>query len=260
MTDRKRSFVMYNDYIHHFEILPKDEQADLIMLILRYTNGMELNMESVSGSVRMAFSFIRLRLDEDYEKYQEVCRKRSLAAKSAKAGKCIQMQANATDNDNENDTDNDTDNENDTDTDIVVVVDNEYDTAPENVVVVVGEGEAQPLTSAADACPDGLTTTTTTTGEKDFNTPTYEQVRNYCNERNNGIDPQKFIDYYSTNGWKVGRNPMKDWKAAIRVWENRDSSSGEAHKKLTQPVRPRARPSYDPDEVEARVFRQYEGL
>jgi hypothetical protein len=49
--------------------------------------------------------------------------------------------------------------------------------------------------------------------------PTLEQVRAYCNERNNGVDPQKWLDHYTANGWKVGRNPMKDWKAAVRTWE-----------------------------------------
>ena len=44
----------------------------------------------------------------------------------------------------------------------------------------------------------------------------------YCLERNNSIDAENFIDYYNSNGWKVGKNPMKDWKAAIRTWEKRN--------------------------------------
>ena len=53
-----------------------------------------------------------------------------------------------------------------------------------------------------------------------FTPPTLEEVTAYCRERNNNIDPQHFIDYYSSNGWMVGRkNKMADWKAAIRNWE-----------------------------------------
>lgn len=52
-----------------------------------------------------------------------------------------------------------------------------------------------------------------------FAPPTLEEVTAYCRERNNGIDPQHFVDYYQSNGWKVGRNPMKDWKATVRRWE-----------------------------------------
>ena len=59
---------------------------------------------------------------------------------------------------------------------------------------------------------------------KRFVPPTLEEVSQYCNERQNGIDPQRFIDYYTSNGWKVGRNPMKDWRAAIRTWENKEKT------------------------------------
>ena len=52
-----------------------------------------------------------------------------------------------------------------------------------------------------------------------FVPPTEEEVAIYCNERRNHVNAQKFVDYYSSNGWKVGRNPMKDWKAAVRTWE-----------------------------------------
>ena len=52
-----------------------------------------------------------------------------------------------------------------------------------------------------------------------FTPPTLEEVQGYCKERNNHIDAQRFIDYYTSNGWKVGKNPMKDWKATVRNWE-----------------------------------------
>lgn len=52
-----------------------------------------------------------------------------------------------------------------------------------------------------------------------FVPPTEDEVSLYCVERKNHVNAQKFVDYYSSNGWKVGRNPMKDWKAAVRTWE-----------------------------------------
>lgn len=54
---------------------------------------------------------------------------------------------------------------------------------------------------------------------KRFVPPTEDEVELYCVERRNHVNAQKFVDYYSSNGWKVGRNPMKDWKAAVRTWE-----------------------------------------
>ena len=54
-----------------------------------------------------------------------------------------------------------------------------------------------------------------------FKSPTVEEVKAYCVERGNSVDPQRFIDYYEANGWRVGKNPMKDWRAAVRTWESR---------------------------------------
>ena len=61
---------------------------------------------------------------------------------------------------------------------------------------------------------------------KRFSEPTVEEVSAYCRERGNNIDPQRFVDYYTSNGWMVGRNKMKDWKAAVRTWEKKEYSTG----------------------------------
>ena len=53
-----------------------------------------------------------------------------------------------------------------------------------------------------------------------FTPPTLQQVEAYCREHGNRVSPVKFFNYYSSNGWRVGKNPMRDWKAAIHSWEN----------------------------------------
>ena len=55
-----------------------------------------------------------------------------------------------------------------------------------------------------------------------FAPPSLEEVSNYCKERENQINPQAFLDFYSSKGWLIGKNKMKDWHAAVRTWENRD--------------------------------------
>jgi uncharacterized protein YdaU (DUF1376 family) len=50
--------------------------------------------------------------------------------------------------------------------------------------------------------------------------PSIDSIRDYCNERMNNIDPQRFFDFYQSKGWLVGKSKMKDWKAALRNWEN----------------------------------------
>ena len=52
-----------------------------------------------------------------------------------------------------------------------------------------------------------------------FTPPSVEQVTEYCKERNNNVDPQSFVDFYTAKGWMVGKNKMRDWKAAVRTWE-----------------------------------------
>lgn len=59
---------------------------------------------------------------------------------------------------------------------------------------------------------------------KRFIPPTVEEVRSYCQERGNAVNAERFVDFYTAKGWKVGSNPMKDWKAAVRTWEGRDST------------------------------------
>lgn len=56
---------------------------------------------------------------------------------------------------------------------------------------------------------------------KRFVPPSVDEVRQYCQERQNGIDAEAFVDFYASKGWKVGSQPMKDWKACVRTWERR---------------------------------------
>lgn len=60
---------------------------------------------------------------------------------------------------------------------------------------------------------------------KRFKPPTVDEVKAYCIERQNNVDAERFIDYYTANGWKVGKNTMKDWKAAVRTWERNGYST-----------------------------------
>jgi hypothetical protein len=59
-----------------------------------------------------------------------------------------------------------------------------------------------------------------------FTPPSIDEVKAYCQERGNGVDAERFIDYYNANGWRVGKNAMKDWKAAVRTWEKNGYGNG----------------------------------
>lgn len=70
---------------------------------------------------------------------------------------------------------------------------------------------------------------TTDVVQKNFVPPSVEEVSTYCLSRCNDVDPERFVDFYSAKGWMVGKNKMKDWKACVRTWEQRQK--GESHGK-----------------------------
>lgn len=57
-----------------------------------------------------------------------------------------------------------------------------------------------------------------------FSPPTIDEIKDYCVKRNNSVDANNFFDFYESNGWLVGKNKMKDWKASVRTWENRENN------------------------------------
>ena len=104
-----------------------------------------------------------------------------------------------------------------------------------------------------DGAPETRTTTAAQAGKGNFSgkrldkaaqwvKPELEEIAAYCAERQNGIDPEQFYDYYEANGWRMGQNPMRSWKAAVRTWERKKAgSSGENTPEpvpTTKPVAP----------------------
>ena len=67
---------------------------------------------------------------------------------------------------------------------------------------------------------------------KRFSKPTVEDIEAYCKERKNAVVARRFFDFYESKGWRVGNSPMKDWKAAIRTWEQRDKEKNPPQKEV----------------------------
>ena len=55
-----------------------------------------------------------------------------------------------------------------------------------------------------------------------FQKPSLDEIRVYCQERGNQVDPEQFFNFYESKGWIIGKSPMKDWRAAVRSWEKRE--------------------------------------
>lgn len=69
---------------------------------------------------------------------------------------------------------------------------------------------------------------------KRFSPPSLKEVKEYCKKRNNDVDPQKFIDFYTAKNWMIGKNKMKNWEAALRTWEYRDKGDRHKHPAASQ--------------------------
>lgn len=76
-----------------------------------------------------------------------------------------------------------------------------------------GKGEGKGESKGKGDSPSGKVTR--------FAPPSLSEVSDYCQERGNGVDPEQFVDFYASKGWRVGNQPMKDWRAAVRTWEKR---------------------------------------
>ena len=204
MADKK-SFVLYCDYRKHFSLLSPEDQGRLIMAIFEYVEtGVEPQLEAMP---LMAFSFIRAQLDRDFASYAETCKRRAEAGR--KSGEARRAKAEAAEQEGTKRTDNDT------------VTVNENENVNETVIYNRGNSDESPKKKTSRFIP-----------------PTVEDVRAYCIERGNSISPEAFVDFYASKGWMVGKNKMKDWKAAIRTWEK-----GESRKQ--QPMKPSAPKAYN---------------
>lgn len=88
--------------------------------------------------------------------------------------------------------------------------------------------------------------------EKKFKPPSVEEVAAYCVERGNNVDADRFVDFYAAKGWKVGNQPMKDWRACVRTWEKRDNE----HKESSQQKQKNAFNRFDQREYDESELEQ----
>ena len=187
MAERK-SFLLYLDQREPLEALTDVERGKLLSALYVYAAGEEA--PEFDGALGMAFRFIAKAIDRDAATYSEKCRRNSERAAMrwhANASAGMQTHANNADNDtnSENNSENNSGNK---------------------------SKEMERKTAGKPPRPR-------------FTPPTVAQVREYCTERNNLVDPSRFVDFYAAKGWLVGRSPMRDWRAAVRTWEQRDGNA-----------------------------------
>ena len=204
MKRTAKSFPVYLDYAKAVNKLSDDEAGKLFKALLEYAGS---NHEpQLEGSLYAVFAIMQNQLDRDTEKYEQKCAQ--LRENGSKGGRPSKNKEPDGNQEKPNGYPK-TPKKPDTDTDTVTVTDT--DTVMDSNIG-----------HKADKPPS----------RHRFAPPTVEEVRAYCTEKGYTVDPQRFVDYYTSNGWRVGKNPMKDWKAAVRTWNGKEQShNGKAEPK-----------------------------
>ncbi len=191
----KESFVFYRSFADSINFLPTNLQLPLYKAITAYALDLE---EPDFGNYEDRFVLealwagIKPQLDANYQRYLNGC-KGGCPPGTKKPSMRGNQNARKRQNQNETETKpnvNDNVNVNDND--------------------LLGES-AKPITP--------------TTHRRKFVKPTPEEVREYCREKGFPIDADRFCDHYESNGWVVGKSPMRDWKAAVRTWARKEKDS-----------------------------------
>lgn len=243
MAKDKKSFIGYCDWERTFDFLSDEEAGKLIKHFFAYINDKDPILDD--RLLQMAFEPIKLQLNRDLSKYEEVKRKRSEAGRQGglKSGESRGKQNEpiysdaSSDEPNEAFASNAKQNEaNEAVTDTVIVTGTVTGTVTDTDILLekeTKEGEfeesIQEEIFETDKQPDE-DLSKKVAQKKVFRPPSVQQVQEYCNERKNNISGYEFVTFYQSKGWMIGKNKMKDWQAAVRTWEAKRNKDGNNQK------------------------------
>lgn len=202
MSEKKKvkSVLIFSEWQTLIQNLTDEQAGQLVKAMCHYNKGEDYT--APDPVVTAMFAMIREGMDSNNSRYDEVCRKRAEAGKKGAEARW-ENDGNSHSEDGKCHSEDGKRCKTQTQTINQTVTETQTE-SPKGV-----KREKTPSVSKREAQPR-------------FRPPTVEEVEAYCFERNNRVDPERFVDFYSSNGWKVGKNPMKDWKAAVRTWEKRD--------------------------------------
>lgn len=195
------SMVFYRSFWEAIEELPEEEFKKTVSAIMKY--GLYEEEPEVSGITKAIFTLCKPQIDANNKRYRN----------GNKGGRPKTKQES---NDNQYVTES-------------VISDNQTITKQK-------PNNNQEITKAKPNDNDNVNVNVNDNvnvkNKRRFTPPTEEEVRAYCEERGNCVDPQTFINFYDSKGWMIGKNRMKDWKAAVRTWE-RSGRSDQTRQEVT---------------------------
>lgn len=205
---QKKSFLVHHDYYELLTKLSLEDKGLILEAMFCFSLGKEI--PKLKPLTEMAFNFIKRQMEHDLNAYDKKCNKNKNNAlkrwdnkddsttvndsEQSNANACDRMRimrthANHADNDKHNDKDNDKHKEKDN----IYINKSSYKEKPDNISNI-----------------------------NKFNIPSLQEINKYILEKKYNIDPEYFFNYYQANGWMVGKNKMKNWKAALANWNARN--------------------------------------
>lgn len=248
----KDSFVFYRDWLNVMEQLPAEIQLELYQAVAQYAlNG---KTPTLSPMAKIAFGFIQQSLDRDQSKYEKIVETNKLKGRlgnlkryypdihqrmvdgelSLEEAEQLATAIKTSTNKNKtpsattrspNDNVNVNVNVNDNDNDLSFLEKKKQKSASvkKSGIEEIDFEELSVETLKEEKEKNSVQKEKEKSSAKAFTPPSPAEVAAYCRERGNDIFPESFCSFYASKGWRVGNQPMKDWRAAIRHWETRRS-------------------------------------
>ena len=190
----KKSCIIYDSWGELLANLPDEMAGQLIKQIIAYA--FDMTQPPIDNpAIGAMYAMIKAKIDEDRIEYEKEIKRRSEAGKKGMTNRW-----------------------------------NNRTITEDNTVITDDNSVKQEITNITDSVSVSVSDSVSDKDikkekeeKKKFVKPSVSEVKAYCQERNNGVNPEAFIDFYESKGWKVGNQPMKDWKAAVRTWEKRDN-------------------------------------
>lgn len=185
----KKAFLLYADYFDYFQTLNNEELGRVIRAIFAYQRTGELPSFD-DRALKLVFDLIKNQIDRDFDKWRASAEKRKAAAQKRWGAKTSRNRT-------------------------------ESEEAPEEKAVEevpTVENALKERTESEEAQEEKKTPS------KRFQKPTVSEVAEYVMQKGFDFAPQQFFDYYESKGWRVGNAPMKDWRAAARLWQQRTAN------------------------------------
>ena len=212
----KDSFVFYRDWLNVMEQLPAEIQLELYQAVAQYA--LNSKTPTLSPMAKIAFEFIRQTLDRDEDKYHKTVVSSKVSGRMGNLKKNLSLNDN--DNVNVNDNVNDNVNVNDNDLSFLEKKKQKSASVKKSGIEEIDFQELSVETVKEEKEKNSAQKEKEKSSVKAFTPPSAAEVAAYCRERGNDISPESFCSFYASKGWRVGNQPMKDWRA-IRHWETR---------------------------------------